>query len=766
MNQLWSLVLGIPPRVRAAVALVAGWLAFFPALIFSSQVMYERDIYLTDIPMRQYMVERLKSGQWPQWYPYEILGVPFAGTFVASPFHPQSLLHFLLSASTATKWRILLAFLFGLFGAYRLARRLRASRVAAVTGAYAFAFSGYCASLYDNPMFLVPLMTAPWMLAAAIRLTQRDDLRDVAFLGFWWSLLLLGGDAQLWAEGGVLAAALLTVSGWTPRLARRFSLGTALSAALVCGELLPGFALRNDSERALWEADVKHATEWALHPVRIPDLVFPHFTPYAYRIPFGAILNGRTDFFAFTLFLGAAILVLAVLGALREFPGRTVWIVTAILGFWLALGDYGVLLSVIWKFVPFISKFRYPEKYLGLTVLALIPLVSSGVDSVIVAGPRLFRWCLGIGGSLLAFGLFATPVALADWWMDVTGVNRKEMSQDMHRDIAHAWPHAIILAGATFVLLAVVIRFVQQRPQLLFLLPVFLFLELDHGNGGLIPTVSKAALDDVGSISRQVQARQQPNEPPVRVGAAQPDLRVYSLRPERLVRDLHLFLYSNDAGRGHVDTFDINSSAEEWRVMNTFYTRKAPPYDKSLKFFSVGLRVASELAPPVRGETVLGPSDHGFTLVSLAAKPRAYLANAHNVRDFDAALRRVRLGLPDDAVVWEGGPDLAAGGGTVQWKSAAPEQLDLDVNATGDSALVVADAFAIGWKATIDGKETPIYPVDGAARGVMVPSGHHQVSMSYRAPGLVAGIAITLLGLIATALVFVTGQRSRRRVWL
>jgi hypothetical protein len=38
--------------------------------------------------------------------------------------------------------------------------------------------------------------------------------------------------------------------------------------------------------------------------------------------------------------------------------------------------------------------------------------------------------------------------------------------------------------------------------------------------------------------------------------------------------------------------------------------------------------------------------------------------------------------------------------------------------------------------------------------------------MSYRAPGLVAGIAITLLGLIATALVFVTGQRSRRRVWL
>jgi hypothetical protein len=320
----------------------------------------------------------------------------------------------------------------------------------------------------------------------------------------------------------------------------------------------------------------------------------------------------------------------------------------------------------------------------------------------------------------------------------------------------------------SFVLLGLVIRFVQQRSQVLFLLPLFLLLELDHGNGGLIPTVSKEALDDVGGISRAVQKRQAPNEPPVRVGAAQPDLRVYAVHsPERLVRDLHLFLYSNDAGRGHIDSFDINSSAEEWRVMNTFYTRKAPPFDKTLKFFDVGLRVASETAPPVRGETVLADTaDHGFSLVQLQSKPRAYLASVHKVRDFDAALRRLRIGLPDDTVVWEDGPDLVSGGGTVQWKSAAPEKLELDVNATSDSALVVADAFAVGWKATLDGKETPIYPVDGAARGVVVPAGKHSVSMTYRAPGLVAGIVLTLLGLIATILVYVAGQRERRRVWL
>src|SRR6202043_1310924 len=103
------------------------------------------------------------------------MGVPFTGSIVATPFHPQVLLYLLLSASVATKWCILLGALFGLIGAYRLARELGGSRTAAVTAAYVFGFGGFAVSLGSNPPFQIPLATAPWMLAAVHRLTRRTE---------------------------------------------------------------------------------------------------------------------------------------------------------------------------------------------------------------------------------------------------------------------------------------------------------------------------------------------------------------------------------------------------------------------------------------------------------------------------------------------------------------------------------------------------------------------------------------------------------------
>jgi hypothetical protein len=84
--------------------------------------------------------------------------------------------------------------------------------------------------------------------------------------------------------------------------------------------------------------------------------------------------------------------------------------------------------------------------------------------------------------------------------------------------------------------------------------------------------------------------------------------------------------------------------------------------------------------------------------------------------------------------------------------------------------LLVRDAFAPGWHATVDGTEVPLYPAAGMYFAVPISPGVHLVSVDYRAPGLREGFRTCLAWLAGTALVLVGrglwALRLRRRAAL
>ncbi|MBV9746039.1 MAG: hypothetical protein JO099_19945 [Acidobacteriia bacterium] len=77
--------------------------------------------------------------------------------------------------------------------------------------------------------------------------------------------------------------------------------------------------------------------------------------------------------------------------------------------------------------------------------------------------------------------------------------------------------------------------------------------------------------------------------------------------------------------------------------------------------------------------------------------------------------------------------------------------------------VVLSDVFFPGWHTEIDGHTTPIFEVNEAMRGMVVPGGAHTLTMRYRPASAVVGGVLTLLGVSCALAVWWRG-RDRLRV--
>jgi uncharacterized membrane protein YfhO len=85
----------------------------------------------------------------------------------------------------------------------------------------------------------------------------------------------------------------------------------------------------------------------------------------------------------------------------------------------------------------------------------------------------------------------------------------------------------------------------------------------------------------------------------------------------------------------------------------------------------------------------------------------------------------------------------------------------LGTRADRQTALVLADEWAPGWTASVDGIPAPVRPTLLTLRGVELPPGEHTVRFEYRTPRLLPGLVASCSGLLL-ALVLLGLDRLRR----
>jgi hypothetical protein len=88
---------------------------------------------------------------------------------------------------------------------------------------------------------------------------------------------------------------------------------------------------------------------------------------------------------------------------------------------------------------------------------------------------------------------------------------------------------------------------------------------------------------------------------------------------------------------------------------------------------------------------------------------------------------------------------LAAVMGSAHVRERLPDRIVTETESDGPGYVVVVEAFAPGWKATVDGVPAAVQRANVAFRAVAVPPGRHRVELRYRPAVVLWCAAVSLV---------------------
>lgn len=713
-------------RIRrwvAPVVLVLATVAFHGRELLGGRP-YWRDVHLAFVPVKRYLGDIIASGQLPEWWPFDGLGMPLLAQPTFSVLHPVSLLYGLFSFWEAFTFELLLSTALAALGTFLVARSLKLPRPAALVAGGLYAFNGYVACLTEFSSAKLGASTLPWyvwaLLVAARRGGAYQVLPSVAM-----ALLLFAGEPQI----ALLAAGCgLVLVVFHRRLqGRALVLGAvspAIGALLAAPQLLPSLAVAHATERVVTDLD---AGKWPLSALHLAGLVFP-------------IDLGPYEFTASTSFgLAALVLACASVVAVRRLRWvAAAWGVVAV-SMLLAAGQGFGLHELARAAVPMWKHFRYPVKSILPALFCLSLLAGAGLAQLGGARRRA-AMLAGLGGGAAAVSLF---VAIGS-------------------SFPSAWASSLVLGTTVLVLL-------PARGARRWGAPILLVAALVVVASPLMP-MTDASFYEPSPVARLLE----------KSGVSLTG--TYFERLETRPRTPKQVAFINAAGAGGAGTSygaihglpspSIYLPGGSVRVRR-FYEQHADGLQLA-PVLGVGVLVMAEPVPPHLSSQVIGRDpEWGYSVVRLRRSlPRAYAVHRGRVAPDPASAlslftaegfkpgREVILEASNSTPAWSTRPDERAIPADIVGRTNTT--VTLEVELPWDGFVVLNEAWFPGWTALVDGTPADVMPANGMVRAVEVPAGAHRVEFVYRTPGLSEGLTVsgaTFVGLVLLA--FFLGRRGR-----
>lgn len=332
-----------------AVLATVAW--FEAPFLLDQKIVVERDALSSILPLRAFLAEALRQGDWPMWNPLPVLGKPFLPEWQTGLFYPPSLFFLVPPFTRGFNLFFVFHYAWTAVGALLLLRALGVSRVAAALGALVWAMGGPLVSLGHLLNHLMAAAWLPWVLWAWVR--TEDVRRRVLGSSLLLAVVLLTGSPEM----ALLIAGLLVILARDPVAL----VVPPIAGALAAMQLVPVWEYLGLTHRGVHGLSTENVLAYSSSLSRLSQWV--HGSGPADGGPFLP-----------SLYVGPVPVVLALAGLVLA-PALVRWlaILVGILLFALALGANTALLPLLHAYVPGIDLLRYPEKLL-VGVHALVAL--------------------------------------------------------------------------------------------------------------------------------------------------------------------------------------------------------------------------------------------------------------------------------------------------------------------------------------------------------------------------------------------------------
>ncbi|MBK7874553.1 MAG: hypothetical protein IPJ77_02170 [Planctomycetes bacterium] len=717
-----------------------------------------QDIVLADLVFeleheRRYAVESIRAGRIPLWNPYNYCGTPFLAANHTSVFYPLRVVDYLVPGPIAIAWVQVLKSLLAGLGAYLFLRR------AMELGFWA---SALAAALWPCTGFLVLWAGftisqvgahLPWMFLCADGCVKRPRSLWPIALALAALVVLVSGHASIamhvFLATGLYALVRLADEHGLAGLASKKALAGVAALALGFGggallsgpQSLPTLEYVKESwriqRRQAGTVETKPVGATALHGVVMP-YYFGSTQRHTTLLRYGNRPEGPEAAYAGML----ALLVLAPIGfaASRRRLVRFQF-------FWLLLGFLGLaqvldvpLLAKVFD-LPGLNTLRN-NRFTLVTAWGTVAMAAVGLDVLLRGGFAWRRWMwapLAVCGALALYLLAraSEPPELL-----------RTIEDGLKRGLTGARPPVNTLEGVA----AVTAWFARVHLLYAGLAAVacgawFLLRTRAAARSAFVLALAGAALVEV--VAQGVDANVQ--EDPALYFPRTPVLDELARQPwGRITGGLNTFpaVLNQAYGLHDVRGYDAADPARYVEFLQLFAHPKNPPVSdySALQYHLVDPDSPLARLVGLRSILAFGPPDtpqrfaHGGYFIWTAPEPlpRAFIAErAEVLNDKPARLERMKRKDFDPAalVLLESGTplarDAAPGRGTARVVVDEPERVELDLDVQSAGWLVLADRFAPGWNAWVDGTAAPVFVADYIFRAVRVELGVKCVVFRY-----------------------------------
>ncbi|GEM_PF-1515932 len=776
---------------------------FYWDVLFGSNALLYRDMIFVYWPTRMNFADRLLSGEFPEWYPYDGLGSSYVGNVVTAILHPSIILHLIFSHTVALSLSAILSHFIAGAGIFFLLRHWGCGKAAGFIGAIAYSCSGYLMSMDGNLPYLLAASAIPWAIffsEKTCETLQSDALSLFAEASTKKNIPLISSDCLPWLAATAAAMACLSLSGdpqaliitsifllclalFRPKQQRVSALGRLLIAGIVtfltaAAQLLP--ALSATEVRTKTATMLAQNREWSLNPVRLLYFFCPG-TPF---LPNGevpnSLFNTKTfnSFWSDSLFLGAAVLSLALLaircpGTQKKAAGVMACFGTASLAISLGADQNAPVYGLLQNF-PGWNLLRYPEKTVVFVTLSLATLAGLGFERLLRCSQNENRLVWGIfqkfliffAGISLILMLSANTNAFRFGVLALAG-GPPEAMDEVNALIPQF--QTVLLWGFLFSLITLCISAFAARSRTT-ISKVFIGLAvaapLFITGIGMSNTRHRASPEKILAPSQIVQEIRNTWKKMGSVGSPRVytnddseilDLISTSLPSFKLNHIQASRLRSHDMAHGG-GLFHIESAVGYLPMTAQGRQRHAAEALPDVVFWN-GFRIDAA----VEGNPKMTDLESALHVIpNPNAAPRIRLVRGIPVANMEGAVQitqtksfDITKELPvetNDSSY----PETAPVNAKIHVETYQPEHIIVKTYSDTASTLFIADGFARGWSATIDKIPTDIFPGLIAGRAIGVPAGSHQVELIYRTPGLRLGLALSILGWMTILVMFFT----------